>query len=176
MSDLTTLPLMAGQRPDGQLIYEELPVKALAEPETYQLMRSPAFCKGLAKDDHFRRMPGGRFEVIQHSGQLAIRIISKEQVPRLAEQVQSSVAALKGTLDDQNERMLVVSIPVTAGFEAIEALMSDLLANIDNCAWFYGNVYDAMDGETPLNWWQQHLQDASDQAKEIPTPVERVGE
>jgi hypothetical protein len=153
MTSAQSLPLLAGQRPDGQLIYEELPVNPLAETDAFELLRSPAFCKGVAKGDHLRRLPGGRFEVIKHGGNLAIRIIAKQGIERLAELVASSVKAINGSLDEQTERMLMVSIPVSAGFDVVEAMMSDLLASVDDSTWFYGNVYDAMDGETPLNWW-----------------------
>jgi hypothetical protein len=153
MTSAQSLPLLAGQRPDGQLIYEELPVRPLAEADAFELLRSPAFCKGIAKGDYLRRLPAGRFEIIKQGGNLAIRIIAKQGIERLAELVASSVKAINGSLDEQTERMLMVSIPVSAGFDVIEAMMSDLLASVDDSTWFYGNVYDAMDGETPLNWW-----------------------
>jgi hypothetical protein len=48
-----------------------------------------------------------------------------------------------------NRRFIVVTVPVAAGFEAVEAAMRSWVANRD-CPWAHGNVYDG-DGQ-PLCW------------------------
>jgi hypothetical protein len=164
MTTETILPVLAGQRPDGQLIYEELAVSALETRDHYLVLRSPSFCQGTAKGDVIERLPGGRFEVVKRSGNLAIRVIAKENLSRIADQLVAVFERYQGTLDVQSERMLVLSVPVAAGFEAIESAMSDVLGSYENNHWVYGNVYDVQDG-SPLNWWQEFLQ-AESQSEE----------
>jgi hypothetical protein len=50
-----------------------------------------------------------------------------------------------------HRRFLVVTVPVEAGFAAIEAAMTDWHAANPRVEWSFGNIY-ADDG-TPLNWW-----------------------
>ena len=49
-----------------------------------------------------------------------------------------------------DRRFIVVTVPVSAGFPAIEEVVERWTADRD-CPWGYGNVYDADDN--PLNWW-----------------------
>lgn len=46
------------------------------------------------------------------------------------------------------------TVPVSAGFVAIEGVLNGLNDRFPDYEWFYGNVYDPKDGETPLNWWK----------------------
>ena len=57
-------------------------------------------------------------------------------------------AALGGHLDGRTATNLVYTVPVTAGFDAIEAIFADLASSVE---WYYGNVYDPKDGATSLN-------------------------
>jgi hypothetical protein len=53
--------------------------------------------------------------------------------------------------------MLVYSIHVSCGFNTIEELLNRVLGTDGESLWVYGNVYDPVDGQTPLNWWQALL-------------------
>lgn len=150
MSEL--LPLLAGQKPDGELIFEEVEVEALEHTDQYQLLKSPAFCRDLAKGDVILRQAGGRFETLTRSGQLVVKIFIRSQALAIHEFFKLEIASLKGSIDHASDRLLVLSIPITSGFENIEKLMENGLDSVTDCAWFYGNVYD-VDGQTPLNWW-----------------------
>jgi hypothetical protein len=61
--------------------------------------------------------------------------------------------SLGGRLDGGYSRMLVLTIPLAAGFDAVAAAFDDAVRRHPGSAWLYGNVYDPSDGITPLNWW-----------------------
>lgn len=152
------LPLLAGQRPDGQLIYEDIQVQVLSEAEHYRILQSPAFCQGFVKGDEIRRLPAGRFEVTKHAGKILVRVFSKLDMQPLVERINQGFASLEGQLEQQTPRMAVFNVPVAAGFSAIEQVLDETMAGQDDCAWFYGNVYSPEDG-SPLNWWQTETED-----------------
>ena len=162
------IPMFAGQRPDGESVFENLKVCALSEANCYRVLTSPAFSKGLAKGDEIRLLDAGHFEIIKHSGNLCVRVFARQEIEHLQNELTPAVKDLGGSLDLQNERLLVYSIPVAPGFNKIEACLNRLVygestdtnKSQDNAAWLYGNVYDPSDGTTALNWWQAFLKDS----------------
>lgn len=157
MNALQVIELFAGHRPDGQTVVERLPVKVL-EDNSCELVKSPAFVKGLASGDQIRlREDKSQFELIRHSGNLSIRVFAYEGLDDIAEGLIAELEKLGGALDTETERMLIFSIHVSCGFGAIEAILNRYCDSLDDCVWNYGNVYDAQDGQTPLNWWQDIL-------------------
>lgn len=158
MSDKqTTIHLLAGQRADGQLIFENVFATEKGDG-CYQLLTSPIFARGAARLDTIRLLHAGRFEVEQHGGNLCVRVMAKRDLPAIVEQLRSGFTFLDGQLDYQNERIAVFSVPVIAGFSVIEAALEKVLeAYGDDAQWLYANVYDTEDGQTPLNWWHDFL-------------------
>jgi hypothetical protein len=151
----TSIHLLAGQRPDGELIYEE--VFAIDTGDScYRLATSPVFARGAAKNDVIRMYPAGRFEVEQYNGNLCVRVLAKADIGIIRQRLQAPLSALEAELDYQNDRTLVYSIPVKAGFEPIEGALNQALQGAQ-AMWLYANVYDPLDGETPLNWWHDFL-------------------
>ena len=152
----TVIQLLAGQRPDGELVFEQ--VSAIAKGEDcYQLLLSRVFAKGVAKHDLIRTKMAGQFVVEKHNGYLCVRVFSKTDTKRLHQSMEKSLLLLKAELDHQNERMLVYSIPVDSGFDEIEAVFNTVSKGFEQTQWFYSNVYDPDDGHTPLNWWHDYL-------------------
>lgn len=150
---LRTIELFAGTRPDGQPIVEQLPANELESGEL-QLVRSPAFAQGIASGDTVRLLPHTQeVELVRRSGNLSLRIFTKGDMAPIADAVVPALEKLGGELDLHNDRMLVISIHVSCGFETIEKIMNDALGQDSDSAWTYGNVYDPTDGATPLNWW-----------------------
>ncbi|MDO3388702.1 DUF4265 domain-containing protein [Gilvimarinus sp. SDUM040013] len=155
MESLQAIELFAGIRPDGQPMVERLSVKALPD-NTLQLVRSPAFVKGLASGDVIKADPDKReFEILKHSGNLSVRVFSRSDASTLADRLNGPVVKLGGELDFETPRMLIYSIHVSCGFNTIEEVFNTI--NSDDAGWQYGNVYDPNDGVTPLNWWQDLL-------------------
>lgn len=156
MKSLQVVELFAGMNAAGEPFVEKLPVRELESGEL-QLVRSPAFVKGLASGDLIRFTPGaGEFELVQHSGNLSIRVFSRGNLESFADQLTAGIEKLGGELDLETPRMLVYSIHVSCGFAAIEQLLDDAVGLSGEHAWMYGNVYHPEDG-TPLNWWQSVL-------------------
>lgn len=148
----STIELIAGLNAQQQPIVEQIDAHRLDEG-LYQLARAPAFVKGLSRDDTIRHTPGEyTFTVTERSGNVTLQMYTKTP-KRLAERL-APLDKLGAQLDGQFERLLVYSIHVSCGFNAIEAIINPVVTEPD--MWVYGNVYDLDDG-SPLNWWQSIL-------------------
>lgn len=109
---------------DGQPLKEPVHVQVLG-PGAYRLLYSPGFVQGIAAGDEFR-LPGedGAFEVTRRGGNLAIQLFSLEPVAPFQAELAEQVQRLGGTLDGAIERGLVFTVPVSAGFPAVETLFN----------------------------------------------------
>jgi hypothetical protein len=157
MKALQVIELFAGMGAKGKPIVEKLRVRELDSGQL-QLVQSPAFVKGLASGDVIRcDSPTQEFEIVQRSGNLSLRIFSRDDITPFLEALTPELEKLGGELDLETPRMLVYSIHVSCGFSAIENILNQHVAQDANSSWMYGNVYDPVDGQTPLNWWQDIL-------------------
>lgn len=78
------------------------------------------------------------------------------------------VIQLRGWLDGKAAKELVYTIPVSAGFPAIEGLFSEVKAAYpDVGSGYFGNVYDERDGVTPLNGGRLKLQHRGAESSEV---------
>ncbi|MCA0900084.1 MULTISPECIES: DUF4265 domain-containing protein [Microbulbifer] len=156
---LQIIELFAGTNPDGEPVVERMQVK-VNEDDSVQLVRSPAFIKGIASGDTIKvnredpEKPS--FELVKRSGNLAVRIFCRGDSTKLSDQLTPQLEKLGGELDLESPRMLVYSIHVSCGFDEIEKILNSACDGA-NSVWYYGNVYDPVDGQTPLNWWQDIL-------------------
>ncbi|QIL90789.1 DUF4265 domain-containing protein [Microbulbifer sp. SH-1] len=158
-SALQIIELFAGTNPDGEPVVERLQVR-VNDDDSVQLVRSPAFIKGIASGDTIKinrqdpEKPG--FDLVKRSGNLAIRVFCRDDSAKLSDQLSPQIEKLGGELDLESPRLLVFSIHVSCGFEEIEKILNSVCDGA-NSVWYYGNVYDPVDGQTPLNWWQDIL-------------------
>ncbi|WP_043319911.1 DUF4265 domain-containing protein [Microbulbifer sp. HZ11] len=156
---LQIIELFAGMNPDGEPVVERMQVR-VNEDDSVQLVRSPAFIKGIASGDTIKvnrddpEKPS--FDLVKRSGNLAVRIFCREDSTRLSDQLTPQLEKLGGELDLESPRLLVYSIHVSCGFAEIEQILNSVCDGA-NSVWYYGNVYDPVDGQTPLNWWQHIL-------------------
>lgn len=158
MNALETVELFAGIDAQGKPFVEKVPMQVLSDG-TMQLVRSPAFIKGIASGDVIRcNNDQSEFEIIKRSGNLSIRVYSRGDIKALAQKLNGPMAKLGGELDIESPRMLVYTIHVSCGFNEIEALFTQAIGEDNSSTWLYGNVYDPSDGTTPLNWWQTLLE------------------
>jgi len=149
---MSEIVVKAGTRGDGQSVYERLPAESLGDG-VYRLLRSPAFAPGIARGDSVKLLEGGGYDVVEHSGLLVIRLFARAGISAMAATLGPALNSFDGEIEHEDERMLVFSVPVVAGFNAIEAVMTQLLEGHGDAAWRYGNVYD--DEGEPLSWWSQ---------------------
>ncbi len=152
---LQVIELFAGIGSDGQPVAERLQV-IVNEDNSCQLVKSPAFVKGIASGDVIKLEDDSReFTISKRSGNLAIRVYCRDDSSELVDELSPPLEKLGGELDIETPRMLVYSIHVSCGFQQIENILNAVVS--DEVMWVYGNVYDPKDGQTPLNWWQEML-------------------
>ena len=136
---------------------ETLPVVALGQGR-YLLLASPGFVEGLAAGDEFQldvRARGGH-RVLQRGGNLCVWFYHSEPLDESSEatcDVRLVAESLGGRLDGGYSRMLVLTVPLAAGFDVVAAAFDEAVRRHAGSAWLYGNVYDPSEGSTPLNWW-----------------------
>lgn len=157
MKELKHISLFAGVRPDGQPVAETVQAKTLG-PNEYQLVRAPSFVKGLASGDTIAFDENDNsFDILKRSGNLCVRVFAKENIASIRDDITPRMEKLGGMLDFENERLLVYTIHVSCGFQAVEQIFNDHIDEDEGQMWVYGNIYDPEDGVTPLNWWQNIL-------------------
>lgn len=155
-----TIDLLAGRHPSGEWVFERLLVAREAAANTYRVLKSPVFVRGIARGDTIQQLdqPQGAFTVVRHGGNLCIRVFSRRDfddpaMQALRQTLVAEIEKLGGDLDISEANVLVFSIHVGCGFAAIEALLDQHLQSEAETNWVYGNVYDPESGE-PLDWWQ----------------------
>lgn len=155
-ADVEVIHLLAGRRQDGEFIYEDLKAKPIGD-NCYLLSHSPLFARGAVKGDVVRMFSAGQFEVEKHGGNLCVRVLARADIGVIKQRLEAPLKALEADLDVENERALVYNIHVKQGFDKIEAAFTQAMQGRDDAMWLYANVYDPVDGETPLNWWHDFL-------------------
>lgn len=159
------LPLLAGYRPDGEAIVEQVKAVPLKDPEQneppkhFRLQHSPAFVRGLAAGDRIRfpaDTPEG-YLLVQRSGNLCIRVMNRHSMAPVLQALRPEMELLDGLMDTETPRLAVFSIHVSIGFQTVETVLDRITGQFPGTVWYYGNVYEPADGVTPLDWWQEFL-------------------
>jgi hypothetical protein len=157
MSQSQQIPIIAGYNDNGDAIVEQVDVNPVSgQNDQFRLAKSPAFAKGLAADDLIRYPADNKagYELLEHSGNLSVRVFSKHDITELDQTLTPEMELIDGKCDVCSPGLLVYSIHVSIGFKRIEEVISSVLSRFPDSIWYYGNVYDPDDGQTPLNWWQ----------------------
>jgi hypothetical protein len=147
-----TVNLRVGMTSRGKPVYEEV----LVEPRErggYRLLKSPGLALGLAADDIFELRPDGEFVVRERGRNVAVQLFAGDRLERLETAATAQLSQIGARLDGKSRTQLVYTVPVSAGFVAIEAALDATVAAVPGAEWYFGNVYDPVDGVTPLNWW-----------------------
>jgi len=157
--ELTTHDLRVPVLSEGGRQGEEmLPVAGMGDGR-YRLLASPGFVEGLAADDEFELDPDAPLghRVVRRGGNLCVWFYHSEALSEssaVTADVRRIAESLGGRLDGGYSRMLVLTIPLAAGFDAVARVFDDAVRRHAAASWLYGNVYDPADGVTPLNWWR----------------------
>jgi hypothetical protein len=149
------LPVLdsAGQR----MIEELIPAEALGRSR-YRLLASPGLVEGVAAGDEIELAPEepAGFRVLRRGGQLCIWVYVPEPPPsRTESRLTQAARALGGYLDGGQTRLRILTVPVTAGFPAVEAELDAAVTELGDSTWAYGNVYHSGDASRPLGWWAE---------------------
>lgn len=150
------LPFLAGLGPDGDPVFETLQAEYLADdPQRVRLLRSPLFARNLASGDTVKLINPSiaEYELERRSGNLCIRVFRKQGIELVDELLTPLLEKLGGARDLLSDRAIVYSVHVSLGFTVIEEHLQKACAAYPDTVWYYGNVYDPEDGETPLQWW-----------------------
>jgi hypothetical protein len=67
-----------------------------------------------------------------------------------AKRLEQSIQSIGGIVDGGPARVLVLTVPVSSGFKAIESLLTAFMKEVPGTSWWYGNVYEAGDPSRPL--------------------------
>ena len=123
--------------------------------------------QGVARGDEVRLVDesAGAFEVMKRSGFLAIQVFYQAPSGGLLDSVRAMVSSLDGMVDEVTERetgksrlgVVVISVHVDQGWNLIETRLNALVDHYKDAGanWYFGNVYDPVDGKTPLRWWER---------------------
>jgi hypothetical protein len=152
----TTLNLVADINPDGTPFYESVLVEELGE-NRYRVLASPGLLEGFAGGDEIEldsEEPLG-FRVTRRGGNVCVQFFWKGDLDACARDLGARAAALGGRIDGKADGLLVFTLPVSAGFQAIESIFYEAEKRYADSSWMYANVYDPADGVTPLNWWER---------------------
>ena len=155
-NEKTELPFLAGVNGTGEPVFESLEVELLPDsPQYARIMKSPLFTRNIAAGDTIKLInpDTAEYELVSRSGNLCVRVFTKDNLSKLEQTLTSEIEKLGGSLDQQTERALVYSIHVSIGFQTIEQRLENAFRDYPDCVWYYGNVYDPEDGITPLEWW-----------------------
>ncbi|WP_137940516.1 DUF4265 domain-containing protein [Chitinivorax sp. B] len=126
------------------------------------VLRSPLYALQLAAGDTIRIVNNevGTFEVVSRGGNVAVQFYLSENelddpqaTTSVANRITPKVVELGGRLDGQTMGLMVYTIPVEAGFPAIENIFAMAIDEFPGAQWQYTNIYDMTTGE-PLCWWE----------------------
>ncbi len=146
-----TINLLAGRATGGGPAFEEVVVERLAANE-FKLLRSPGLVLGLAAGDIIATGEGGTFRLLQRGRNLCVQIFRDGGLDVLEQVLTQQLEKLGGSLDGRAGKELVYTVPVSAGFGPLEAVLRAAMSKAPGAEWYYGNVYDPVD-DRPLNWW-----------------------
>jgi hypothetical protein len=136
-------------------VYERLAVEEIS-PNHFRLINSPGLVEGLAAGDEIEidHTKPSQFNVLRRSGNICVWFFFPGAIdPQVAQTLEQAIGEIGGYLDGGTHSSLIFTIPARVGFLPIEALFSKAEKETSGATWMFANVYDPVDGKTPLNWW-----------------------
>jgi hypothetical protein len=146
--------LRVGKYSDGKPAFE-LVHAVPCGGSNYVVEFTPRLAYGIAAGDAIDLGADGRYSVTSRAGNVAVRVYSREPSVSCENDLTFEVEKLGGRLDGSANAGLAYTIPVEAGFAAIEKTFETFVSSHPDCVWEYGNVY-AEDGSA-LDWWNGKL-------------------
>ncbi len=130
-------------------MFEVLPARRL--DEEYQVDGSPGLAYGFAAGDRIRLRSDGTFDVVARGGNLCLHLYPEARPSDVSvDALIAAVDELRGLVEmPSDRRFVVITVPISAGFPAVESTVSSWAAQ-QGCIWEFGNVYD--DNGDLLDW------------------------
>ena len=141
--------------------YEWVPAEK-GEAGHWILLRSPLYAMRLAAGDTLKiaNEEPGTFEIVDRGGNIAVQFYLPETdcddplaTKLVIDRITPEVELLSGRLDGQTTGSMVFTLPMEAGFQAIESVFARAVQEFEGAQWQYANVYDPITGK-PLMWWK----------------------
>lgn len=136
----------------GREVFEEVLTERLEE-HVFRLRRSPGLVLGLAAGDEIEVDEGGGFSLLKRAGNICIQVYWRGDLRDLEQFVGLRLKKIGGWIDGRSHAEIVCTVPISAGFQSVESVFNSAAQEYSGLEWYYGNVYDPVDGVTPLNWW-----------------------
>ena len=144
--------MIAGKKTTGEPVFEQVLAEKLEAEDTYRVVASPGLVLGVAAGDVLRvDLPAGEFEVVSRGGNICVHFYGPHS---LGDAVAAELCSLGGRLDGRARNLTVITVPASNGFTELENILNRAVQRNPGTEWYYGNIYDAQDGVTPLNWWK----------------------
>lgn len=128
------------------------------QPGRVRLDATPGLAVGCAAGDVVEVGRQGEFVVIARGGNLGIQVLAPAAAAHdfspLASRVSELGGYLDGGRDTQAGTIRVFTVPVAAGFAAVEDAFESFCRAHPGVTWSYTNVYEPGEGATPLLWWE----------------------
>lgn len=152
MADVLTV--RAGMSSTGNVVFEELLVERL-DRDLYRVLASPGLVLGVAADDTIRVRAPHEFDVVRRGGNLCVQIFVPSGIDAVEQVATRELMSISGRMDGKVTGLLIYTVPLLSGFGSVERVLNSLVQTFPGVEWYYGNVYDPVDGTTPLNWWKR---------------------
>ena len=129
---------------------------------SWELLSSPLYATEIASGDVIKVLDknSGSYEIIKRGGNVCIHfylgephINSESETAKAKSSVALKLSQLDGRIDASVSGLLSCTIPVNAGFNAIELVFNELTKSFLGSQWQFTNVYNSTTGE-PLMWWE----------------------
>jgi hypothetical protein len=140
-------------------IEEVLPAEPL-DGGRFRLLGSPGLVEGVAAGDEVELVPADPtgYRVLRRGGHLCVWVYVPEPPPEQTDaRLSRAATTLGGYLDGGNTGLRILTIPVSAGFQRIEAEVEAAVAELSGSSWAHGNVYDRQNGDRLFGWWEDSV-------------------
>jgi Domain of unknown function (DUF4265) len=144
--------LLAGYGKNGRPSLELVVAEAVGDG-VFVICGTPGLVNGCASGDRVRVDESGAFEILERGGNVAAHVYSHVPIGEsdLIE-LRESFEPLQGLVEwPQVPKFVVITVPIAAGFPAIEAAIETWMTRLPEAEWNFGNVYD--DEGRPIGWW-----------------------
>ena len=141
---------------EGKPVWEELPARQLHDG-SFQLLASPGLALNLAKGDIISISDANQPAIVlRRGGNFCIQLYNANIDDASLAQLETDILkTLGGALDGHHNGNIAISVPASAGFDAINQFFDAYIAQT-NVQWYFGNIYknfSEINDTSLLNWW-----------------------